>query len=108
MRKLLLSVVCLLLMSGLVLATEYTILAYDKEKKVIALKDKGGNEVAGRLTEKTKVTRIKKDGSKAEGDVTRVEKMLSGEDVAGKKIEATVEKGEITEITTKGGKKPAP
>ena len=57
MRKLLLSFVCMAFMAGLAFATEYTIVSYDKDKKVVTLKD-GDKEVTGKLTDKTKVTRV--------------------------------------------------
>jgi hypothetical protein len=104
MRKLLLSIACSLFMAGLVFATEYTIVSYDKDKKVVTLKDKDGKEVTGKLTDKTKVVRIDKDGAKTEGKLEGVEKMLSSDKAKGRKLEATIDGGSITEITTKGGK----
>ena len=103
MRKLLLSVVCLAFMAGFVIAAEYTIVSYDKDKKVVTLKS-GDKEVTGKLTDKTKVVRIDKDGNKTEGKLEGIEKMLSGEKAKGRKLEATIEDGVITEITTKGKK----
>jgi hypothetical protein len=104
MRKLLLSVVCMAFMAGFVIAAEYTIVSYDKDKKVVTLKDKDGKEVTGKLTDKTKVTRIDKDGNKTEGKLEGIEKMLGSDKAAGRKLEATIEDGKITEITTKGKK----
>jgi hypothetical protein len=104
MRKLLLSLVCMLFLAGLVVATEYTIVSYDKDTKTVTLKDKDSKEVKGKLTDKTKVTRIDKDGNKTEGKLEGVEKMLSSDKAAGRKLEATIEDGKITEITTKGKK----
>jgi hypothetical protein len=91
-------------MAGLVVAAEYTIVSYDKDKKVVTLKDKDGKEVTGKLTDKTKITRIDKDGNKVEGKLENLEKMLSSDKAAGRKLEATIEGGSITEVTTKGGK----
>ena len=108
MSKLPLSLACLLLMAGLALSNEYTIISYDKGRKVLILKDKAGKEMECQLSERTKVTRVKKDGTKIEEDVTRREKMLSSGDAAGKKIDATVEKGQVTEITAKRGKTAMP
>lgn len=102
MRKLLLSLVCMAFMAGFVIAAEYTIVSYDKDKKVVTLKDKDGKEVTGKITDKTKVTRIDKDGNKVEGKLEGVERMLSSDKAAGRKLEATISDGTITEITTKG------
>ena len=104
MRKLLLSLVCMAFMTGLVIATEYTIVSYDKDKKVVTLKDKDGKEVTGKLTDKTKVTRIDKDGNKTEGKLEGIEKMLGNDKSVGRKLELTIEDGSVTEITTKGKK----
>jgi len=101
MRKLLLSLACMAFMAGLVVATEYTIVSYDKDKKVVTLKDKDGKEVTGKLTDKTKVVAVDKDGNKTEGKVEGIEKMLGGEKAKGRKFEATIADGAITEITTK-------
>jgi hypothetical protein len=105
MRKLLLSLVCMAFMAGLVFAGQmYTIVSYDKDTKTVTLKDKDSKEVKGKLTDKTKVTRIDKDGNKTEGKLEGVEKMLSSDKAPGRKLEATIEDGKITEITTKGKK----
>lgn len=103
MRKLLLSLVCMAFMAGFVIAAEYTIVSYDKDKKVVTLKDKDGKEVTGKLTDKTKVTRIDKDGTKTEGKLESIEKAWekAGDKLAGRKIEATISEGNVTEITTK-------
>ena len=103
MRKLLLSFACMACMAGLVFAAEYTIVSYDKDKKVVTLKD-GDKEVTGKLTDKTKVTRVDKDGVKTEGKLESVEKRLSSDKAKGGKLEAKIEDGVITEITIKGKK----
>jgi hypothetical protein len=103
MRKLLLSLACTAFMAGLVLAAEYTVVSYDKDKKVVTLKE-GDKEVTGKLTDKTKVVRIDKDGNKTEGKLEGIEKMLSSDKAKGRKLEAKIEDGVITEITTKGKK----
>jgi hypothetical protein len=101
MRKLLLSLVCMAFMAGVVLATEYTIVSYDKDKKVVTLKDKDDKEVTGKLTDKTKIVNIDKDGNKTEGKLEGIEKMLSSDKAKGRKLEATIEGGVVTEVTTK-------
>src|SRR5437016_11272999 len=73
MRKLLLSLACMLFMAGLVIAAEYTIVSYDKDKKVLTVTDKDGKEVTGKLTDATKAYRIDKDGNKVDGKVEGIE-----------------------------------
>jgi uncharacterized protein YxeA len=104
MRKLLLAITCMAFMAGFVLAAEYTIVSYDKDTKTVTLKDKDDKEVKAKLTDKTKVTRIDKDGNKTEGKLEGVEKMLGGTKAKGRKLEATIDGDSITEITTKGKK----
>lgn len=104
MRKFLLSLACMAFMTGLVLAAEYTIVSYDKEKKVVTLKDKDGKEVTGKLSDKTKVVRIDKDGNKTEGKLASIEKMLGNEKFKNKKLEATLEGEDVLEITSKSKK----
>jgi hypothetical protein len=102
MRKLLLSLVCMAFMAGLVVAAQYTIVSYDKDKKVVTLKDKDDKEVTGKITDKTKAYRLDKDGNKTDAKIGGIEKMLGSEKAIGRKLEATIEGGVITEITTKG------
>src|SRR5687768_274399 len=97
MRKLLLSLVCMAFMAGFVLAAEYTIVSYDKDKKVVTLKD-GDKEVTGKLTDDTKVVIIDKDGNKKEGKLENVEKMVSSDKAKGRKLKATIKDGTITEV----------
>jgi hypothetical protein len=104
MRKLLLSLVCMAFMTGLVVAAQYTIVSYDKDKKVVTLKDKKGKEVTGKITDKTKAYRIDKDGNKVDAKIEGIEKRLSSDKAVGSKLEATIEDGVITEITSKGKK----
>jgi hypothetical protein len=103
MRKLLLSLVCTLLIAGLVVAAEYTVTAY--KDKVVTFKDKDDKEVTGKITDDTKIYRYKGD-EKIEAKLDALEKTLGNEKLMGKlKVEATIKDGVITEITTKGGKK---
>jgi hypothetical protein len=102
MRKLLLSLCCLLFMTGIVVAAEYTIVSYNKDTKTVTVKDKDGKEVTGKLTDKTKVTVIDKDGNKTEGKVENLEKGWSSDKAPGRKVELTIVDGNITEVTTKG------
>jgi hypothetical protein len=106
MRKLMLSLAALFFMAGLVVAAEVTLVKYDAAKKEVTVKDKDGKEATYKLTDKTKVTTVDKDGNKKEGKLENVEKLLGNEKLAGKaKLDITTEGGNITEITTKGGKK---
>ena len=102
MRKLLLSVVTVLLMGGLVAAAEYAVVSYDAGTKTVTLKD-GDKEIKAKLTDSTKVYYVDKDGDKKEGKVAGVEKSWSKK--TPKKIEATISGGNITELTLKRGKK---
>jgi hypothetical protein len=103
MRKLLLSVASILLMAGLVVAAEYSVVSYDAATKTLTLKD-GDKEVKAKLTDTTKVFYVDKEGNKKEGKVGGLEK--AWEKKAPKKIDATVSGGNVTEVTVKrGGKK---
>ena len=105
MRKMLLSLGCMLFVAGLVVADQYTIVSYDKDTKTATLKDKAGKEVTGKLTEKTKVYNVDKEGNKKEGKVGGLEKGWSSPKAAGRKVEVTIVNGEITEVINKGGGK---
>jgi hypothetical protein len=105
MRKLLLSVVCILGMSGLVLAAEVVLVKHDGDKKELTVKD-GDKEVVYKYTDKTKVTFVDKDGNTKEGTLEAATKILSNEKAMGKlKFEVTTDKDTITELKMKGGKK---
>ena len=104
MRKLLLSMVCMMFMTGLVLAAEYTIVSYDKDTKTLTVKDKDDKEVKAVATDKTKITLIDKDGVKSEGKLEDVTKRWSSDKAVGKKAELTIEDGKITEVSVKSKK----
>lgn len=107
MRKLLMSLGCMFLMAGLVIAAEtVTLKSYDKEKKAVTVTDKDGKDATYPIANDVKVTNVDKDGNKKEGKFENFEKLLSSEKAAGKaKFDITVEKGKITEFVTKGGGK---
>ncbi|MBX9579848.1 MAG: hypothetical protein K2X87_06025 [Gemmataceae bacterium] len=109
MRKALLAVGCLLFVVGLVVAADtVTLVKYDKDAKEVTVKDDKDKEHTYKLTDKTKVVRPGKDGTKREGKLEEFEKMLADEKNAGKmKFDIEVKDGKITEVTTKrgGGKK---
>ena len=102
MRKLLLALACMLFMTGLVLAAEYTLVSY--KDKVVTLKDKDDKEVTGKITDDTKVYRLK-DGEKTEAKADFLEKVFSNDKSVGKKYDLTIKDGVITEVILKGGKK---
>lgn len=101
MRKLLLSLCCMLFMTGILVAAEYTLTKYDKDTKTATLKDKDGKEVTAKLTDKTKVNVTDKDGNKSEGKVEDVEKRWGGDKAPGSKVDVKVDGGNITEINIK-------
>jgi hypothetical protein len=104
MRKLLLSLACLLFMAGLVIAAEVTLVKYDSDKKEVTVKE-GDAEKTYKLTDKTKVTLIiDKDGNTKEGTLGAATKILSNDNFKGKKFEITTDKEDITEIKLKARK----
>lgn len=105
MRKLALAVATAALFVGLASADTVTLVKYDATKKVVTVKDEKGKEVDLKLTEKTKVVRVDKDGNKKESDIESAAKMLGNEKLAGKaKFDVTIVDGAITEMVLKGGK----
>lgn len=104
MRKLFCALAGLFLLAGVVAAGEITIVKYDKDKKAVMAKD-GDKEVTLKLTDKTKISIVDKDGKATEGKLEEFEKRLGKLPKGGLKVDATVEKEEITEIKIKGGKK---
>lgn len=106
MRKPLLALVCLLFVSGLVLAAEVVLVKYDPEKKQLTVKE-GDKEATFKITDATKVTYIDKDGNTKEGKLEGALKTLSNPKAAGKlKFEITTDKDVVSEIKLKSpGKK---
>src|SRR5262245_60204530 len=105
MRKLIFALLAFAFMSGSALAVEYTILAYDKDKKVLTLQA-GAKEASGKLTDATKVKKVDKDGKESEGNLKGVEKLLANKDFKKGtfKIDAKIADGVITEIVVKAKK----
>src|SRR5262245_45761389 len=67
MRRLILSLVCVLFMAGLVVAAEVTLVKFDGDKKEVTVKE-GEKENTYKFAEKVKVTLvIDKDGTAKEG-----------------------------------------
>ncbi|MBA4064510.1 MAG: hypothetical protein C0501_12505 [Isosphaera sp.] len=105
MRKLFLSLAAMLFMAGIVLAAEVTLVSFDEKTKEVTVKE-GDKEVKYKLTDKTKVSMVDKDGKSTEGTMEKAVKALSNEKAKGKlKFDIKTDKGDITEITMKGGKK---
>jgi hypothetical protein len=100
MRKLLSAMVVLFLLAGVTIGAEMTIVKFDKDAKKVTVKE-GDKEATYTVSDKTKVTIVDKDGKETPGKIDRLAKLPKG----GLKVDATVEKDEITEIKIKGGKK---
>ena len=101
MRKLLLSFSCLLFTSCLVLAAEVTLVSFDKDKKEITVKD-GDKEATYKITDKTKISFVSKDGAAKEGSYDAVVKVMTSPAAPGKaKFEITTDKGTVTEMKFK-------
>jgi hypothetical protein len=104
MRKLLASLGCVLLMSGLVLAAEVTLVKYDGEKKEVTVKE-GDAEKTYKLTDKTKVFFvIDKDGNTKAGTLDAAAKVLGNDNFKGKVFDIKTEKDSITELKVKARK----
>ncbi|WP_439626705.1 hypothetical protein [Gemmata sp.] len=99
MRKLMSAVVVLFLMAGLVAAAEVMVVKYDKEKKEVTVKE-GDKEATYTISDKTKVM----VGDK-EGKLEDLEKRLTSKVANKMKLDITTDKGAITEVKLKGGKK---
>jgi len=104
MRKLLLSLACLFFMAGLVLATEVTLVKFDKEKKEVTVKE-GEKEKTYKISDKTKFISVDKDGTTKDLAYDDVVKGLGNPKAEGKlKFDIAVKDGEITEAKMKARK----
>jgi len=101
MRKLLLAVVCLMFITGLAVATDVVVVKLDGKNLTVK---EGDKEKTYKLTDKTKVTIVGKDGN-TEGKLETLEKRLGSDKGAGTKLDITTSGDEITEVKMKGGKK---
>jgi hypothetical protein len=116
MRKALMSFIIMAFMSGLVVATEVTVVKYDKDKKEVTVKE-GDAEKTYKITDDTKVYVTDKDGNKTEGKVEDLTKRLEGGGKGGKggggkggkarttKLDITVDSDKLTEVKMQGRKK---
>ena len=104
MRKLLMSLACMLFMTGLVIAAEVTLVKFDGDKKEVTVKE-GDAEKTYKITDKTKVSFIDKDGNAKDGTLEAATKVLGSKNAPGKmKFEITTDKGDITEMKLKARK----
>lgn len=105
MRKLVLSLTCLLFLAGVVAAAEVTLVKYDDDKKELTVKD-GGAEKTYKLTDKTKIVFIDTDGVAKEGTLKAATKVLTNPKAVEKKlkIDITTDKDAVTELKLKGKK----
>ncbi len=101
MRKFALSAVALLALVGFTIAGSVTVVKWDGEKNELTVKE-GDKEATYKVTDKTKVKMGDRDG-----DIEKVKAMWTkqGDKAAGKKLDITTEKGEITEIKIAARKK---
>ncbi|MFO0824226.1 MAG: hypothetical protein U0792_14125 [Gemmataceae bacterium] len=100
MRKLLSAVVVLFLLAGVTIGAEMTIVKFDKGANKVTVKE-GDKEATYTVSDKTKVVMVDKAGKETPSSLDKLAKLPKG----GLKVDATVEKEEITEIKIKGGKK---
>src|SRR5262245_33359031 len=114
MRKMLVSVAALLfMMASLVVAAEVTVAKYDKDKKEVTVKDDKDKEKTYKITDKTKVTLVDKEGKATDdkGTVEDLERRLEFMGKGGKggkgggkggggfnKLDITTDGDKITEV----------
>jgi hypothetical protein len=106
MRKLLPTLCCLLLMSGLTLAGEVTLVKFDKDSKELTVKE-GDDSKTYKLTPKTKFSAVdKKSGESIVLTYDDAVKGLGNAKAEGKlKFDITVKDGEVVEAKLPGRKK---
>jgi len=105
-RRFALSLLCIVAVAGLARAAEYVVVAYDRETKILTMKS-GDAEIAAKLTTATKVKVLDADGKVLEklGRVETLEKLLaSARDAKGRKLEATIADGIVTEVVIRPAK----
>ena len=105
MRKLLLSAVAVLVMAGLVVAAEVTLVKFDKGSKEVTVKD-GENQKVYKITDKTKFLAVDKSGEAKALSYDDAVKGLGHPKAEGRlKFDVTVKDGAITEARMKARKK---
>ncbi|MCI0702486.1 MAG: hypothetical protein L0241_15490 [Planctomycetia bacterium] len=104
MRKLLLSLTTVFVMTGLVVAAEVTLVKFDADTKEVTVKE-GNVEKVYKITDKTKFVSVDKDGNTKELKYENAIKGLGNPKAAGRlKFEITTDKDVITEAKLKGRK----
>jgi hypothetical protein len=100
MRKAFTSLVCCLLMTGVVVAAEVTLLNYEPDKKELTVKE-GDVEKTYKLTEKTKVY-VVRDGKSEDSTLDAAVKVLGNPKAKGKlKFELKGDRETVAEIRLK-------
>ena len=104
MRKLLLALGCLLLMSGLAAAVEVTLLNFDKEQKEVTVKE-GEAEKVYKITDATKFYGVDPEGKAREMTYDDAVKGLGNEKAQGRlKFDVTAKGDELVEAKFKARK----
>jgi cytochrome oxidase Cu insertion factor (SCO1/SenC/PrrC family) len=105
MRRLFLCAAAFLAMTGLVLATEVTLIKFEKEKKEVTI-DEGDEEKTYKITDKTKFFAVDKDGKSNEFSYEDAVKGLGNPKSEGNlRFDVTVKDGEVIEAKFKARKK---
>ncbi len=98
MRKLLLSLLCLLFMTGVVLSADAIFVSFKDSKLTVK---EGDAEKTYTVNDSTKIIITDADGNKKDGKLKMLENMKSGKS----KMVITTEKDVVTTISVKAGKK---
>jgi hypothetical protein len=105
MRKSLLSLACLLFLTGIVAAAEVTLVKFDADKKEVTVKE-GDAQKIYQITQKTRFSFVDKAGNTKEATYDQGVMALSNTKAAGKaKMDITTDKSTITEVKLRGRKK---
>jgi hypothetical protein len=105
MRKLLLSLLSLLLMTGFLVAAEVTLVKFDKEKKEVTVKE-GEDQKTYKITDRTKFSAVDPTGNAKELSYDDAVKGLGNPKAEGRlKFHITAKDGEIVEAKMKARKK---
>lgn len=104
MRKSLIALACLYLMTGLATAAEVTLVKFDKESKTLKVKE-GDQEKSYRVTDKTKFSAVDKSGNSRELAYTDALKGLCSPAAEGTlRFDIAIKDGNVTEAKLKGRK----
>lgn len=96
MRKFLLSLACVLFLAGITFAVEAVFVKFDGEKKELTVKE-GDKDKTYKITDKTKVSIVDKDGNAKEAELKVLSKAKEGKT----KLDLTTDKDTVTEIKMK-------